>query len=66
LAMSRPIVVTACILAPPNRGHFNSNHVLGTCVPVEEPSTASKPDIRDGWQLTTSQSHPPCWQTQAA
>jgi hypothetical protein len=25
---------------PPNRGHLNSNHVLGTHVPVEEPSTA--------------------------
>jgi hypothetical protein len=22
-------------LAPPNRGHINSNHVLGTHVPVE-------------------------------
>src|SRR6185295_2644600 len=31
---------------PPNRGHLNSNHVLGTLVPVEEPSTASLPDIR--------------------
>jgi hypothetical protein len=25
---------------PPNRGHLNSNQVLGTHVPVEEPSTA--------------------------
>jgi len=24
--------------------HFNSNHILGTCVPVEEPSTASEAD----------------------
>src|SRR4029077_9754920 len=31
---------------PPNRGHLNSNHALGTLVPVEEPSTASIPDPR--------------------
>jgi hypothetical protein len=30
------------MFAPPNRGHLNSNHVLGTYVPVEEPSTASE------------------------
>src|SRR5262245_17304491 len=40
--MSRPIVVPPCMLAPPNRGHINSNHILGTHVPVEEPSTASE------------------------
>src|SRR5262249_11930475 len=34
----------AC-LAPPNRESFNSTHVYGTHVPVEEPSTASKGDI---------------------
>jgi hypothetical protein len=28
-------------LAPPNRGSFNSTHIHGTHVPVEEPSTAS-------------------------
>src|SRR4029450_6689557 len=39
--MSRPIVVTACMLAPPNRGGLNSTHIHGTSVPVEEPSTAS-------------------------
>src|SRR6516225_12225108 len=37
-------VPLAC-LAPPNRGSFNSTHVYGTHVPVEEPSTASKADI---------------------
>src|ERR1035441_2217907 len=42
LAMSRPI---AC-LAPPNCGGLNSPHIHGTHVPVEEPSTASKADIR--------------------
>jgi hypothetical protein len=26
--------------APPNRGSFNSAHIFGTHVPVEEPSTA--------------------------
>jgi hypothetical protein len=30
---------------PPNRGHLNSNHILGTLVPVEEPSTASIPAL---------------------
>jgi hypothetical protein len=33
------------MLAPPNRGSFNSTHVYGTHVPVEEPSTASKADM---------------------
>ena len=37
--------MTASSLAPPNRGHINSNHVLGTHLPVEEPSTASTTDI---------------------
>jgi CRP-like cAMP-binding protein len=32
-------------LAPPNRGSFNSTHVYGTHVPVEEPSTASIPEV---------------------
>jgi hypothetical protein len=31
-------------LAPPNRGGFNSTHIHGTHVPVEEPSTASFSD----------------------
>jgi hypothetical protein len=31
--------------APPNRGSFNSAHIFGTHVPVEEASTASKPDM---------------------
>jgi hypothetical protein len=31
-------------LAPPNRGGFNSTHIHGTHVPVEEPSTASGTD----------------------
>src|SRR6478735_9308820 len=44
LAMSRPIVVIVCMDAPPNRGSFNSAHIFGTHVPVEEPSTASEPD----------------------
>src|SRR5262245_45140077 len=34
--MSRPIVVTACMLAPPNRGNLNSTHFHGTHVPREE------------------------------
>src|SRR6476660_5125478 len=43
--MSRPIVVIVCMDAPPNRGSFNSAHIRGTHVPVEEPSTASGADI---------------------
>jgi hypothetical protein len=31
-------------LAPANRGGLNSTHIHGTCVPVEEPSTASIAD----------------------
>jgi hypothetical protein len=31
-------------LAPSNRGAFNSTHIHGTRVPVEEPSTASTAD----------------------
>ena len=31
-------------LALPNRGGFNSTHIHGTHVPVEEPSTASRAD----------------------
>src|SRR5258707_2194422 len=31
--------------APLNRGSLNSAHIHGTDVPVEEPSTASNPDI---------------------
>src|SRR6188508_2372147 len=42
--MSRPIVVIVCMDAPPNRGSFNSAHIFGTHVPVEEPSTASIAD----------------------
>jgi hypothetical protein len=41
---NRSLWQLAC-LAPPNRGHLNSNHVLGTHVPVEEPSTASESEV---------------------
>src|ERR1700704_4788140 len=43
--MSRPIVVTVCMFAPPNRGSIISAHIHGTHVPVEEPSTASDADF---------------------
>src|ERR1035438_8570797 len=47
LAMSRPIVVIVCIVSSsPNRGSFNSAHIRGTHVPVEEPSTASTTDLQ--------------------
>ena len=42
LGDTSPIVVITGCLAAPNRGHLNSNHVLGAHVPVEEPSTASR------------------------
>src|SRR5450759_1664432 len=45
LAMSRPIVVIACMLGSSNCGGLNSPHIHGTHVPVEEPSTASIADI---------------------
>ena len=32
-------------LSPLNRGSLNSAHIHGTLVPVEEPSTASEPEI---------------------
>src|SRR5450830_650611 len=44
LAMSRPIVVIACMLGSSNCGGLNSTHIHGTHVPVEEPSTASITD----------------------
>ena len=33
-------------LAPPNHRRPNSTHIDGTLVPVEEPSTASIPEMR--------------------
>jgi hypothetical protein len=33
-------------LAPLNRGSPSSPHILGTLLPVEEPSTASRPELR--------------------
>jgi hypothetical protein len=33
------------MLAPPNRGSINSTHILGTHVPVKEPSTASIAEV---------------------
>src|SRR5215471_16397272 len=41
--MSRPIVVTACMVASSESGHHIGDP--GTYVPVEEPSTASLTDI---------------------
>jgi hypothetical protein len=32
-------------LAPPNRGGLTSTHIHGAHAPVEEPSTASIPDV---------------------
>jgi hypothetical protein len=46
LAMSRPTVLTICMLGLPfNPGCINRNHTHGTHAPVEEPSTASEADI---------------------
>ena len=33
LGISKPIVVTVCMLAPPNRGSLSSTHIHGTHVP---------------------------------
>jgi hypothetical protein len=44
---------------PPLFDHLNSTHILGTHVPVEEPSTASKTDICSP-SLTTGKVH--VWQ----
>src|SRR4029079_4959004 len=52
--MSRPIVVIVCMDAPPNRGSFNSAHIRGTHVPVEEPSTASLADMQGGVSCPSS------------
>jgi hypothetical protein len=47
------------VLAPPNRRGFNSTHIHGTHVPVEEPSTASLTAVLRqkgslaGWQKAT-------------
>ena len=45
LAISKPIVLSSAWLAPLNRGSLNSAHIHGTDVPVEEPSTASNPEV---------------------
>jgi hypothetical protein len=37
-----------------NRGSLNSAHIHGTDVPVEEPSTASIPDVTSGQNPTGS------------
>jgi len=34
------------IITPPNRVSLKPRHTLGTLVPVEEPATASRPDLR--------------------
>ena len=39
--MSRPIVLTACMIGSSKSWGLNSTHFHGTHVPVEEPSTAS-------------------------
>lgn len=41
-----PIVVIACMLAPPSRGRLTAPHILGAHAPVKKPSTASIGDIR--------------------
>jgi hypothetical protein len=46
LAMSRPIVVIVCMDAPPNRGSFNSAHIFGTHVPVEEVAVGTEISLR--------------------
>ena len=44
-AMSRPIVVIACMFGSSKLWGPNSTHCFGTYVPVEEPSTASLAEV---------------------
>src|SRR5437879_1455774 len=44
-AISRPIVVTACMVGSSESWSPHRDHFLGAYAPVEEPSTASKADI---------------------
>ena len=43
--MSRPIVVTACMLGSTIVATTIGDHLNGTYLPVEEPSTASEADL---------------------
>ena len=45
LAMSRPTVVTVCMIGSSESWGLNSPHIHGTHVPVGEPSTASEADL---------------------
>ena len=51
LAMSRPIVVTVCMLGSSKLRGLNSIRIHGTHVPVDEPSTASRAGIARRFQL---------------
>ena len=44
-AISRPIVLTVCMIGSSESWGLNSTHLHGTHVPVEEPSTASKDSL---------------------
>src|SRR6476620_63801 len=44
--MSRPIVVIVCMDAPPNLGSFNSAHIRGTHVSVEEVAVGTEISLR--------------------
>ena len=44
-AMSRPIVLTGCMIGSFESWCLNNTHIHGTHVPVEEPSTVSIADI---------------------
>src|SRR6202051_2452136 len=46
LAISKPIVVTVCMDSSSESWEPQQPHIRGTLVPVEEPSTASKSDLR--------------------
>ena len=39
------MVVTDCMFGSSQSWSINSTHILGTHVPVEEPSTASEADV---------------------
>src|SRR5215813_889338 len=44
-AISRPIILTACMFGSSKSWGLNSTHLHGTHVPVQEPSTASIADM---------------------
>ena len=60
LAMSRPIVVTVCMVAPLNRGSLNSAHIHGTHVPGGGAVHSINRRHRRAYSITSSASANSC------